>query len=72
MAGLSIEPFSDEHVDVAAELLAARHARHRHAEPLLPRDVDFRAAVAAEASAPGASGVVAVLGGEPVAYLVGR
>ena len=72
MAGLSIEPFSDEHVDVAAELLAARHARHRHAEPLLPMDVDFRAAVDAEASAPGASGVVAFLGGEPVAYLVGR
>src|SRR4029077_14307584 len=28
-------PFADEHVAGAAKLLAARHARHRAAEPLL-------------------------------------
>ena len=36
MAGLEIVPFSDAHLDDAAALLAARHARHREAEPLLP------------------------------------
>ena len=35
MAGLEIVPFSDAHLDDAAALLAARHARHREAEPLL-------------------------------------
>src|SRR5215217_3031105 len=35
MAQLEIVPFSDEHLDAAAGLLAARHARHRAAEPLL-------------------------------------
>jgi hypothetical protein len=36
MARLEIVPFSDEHLDAAAALLAARHARHRAAESLLP------------------------------------
>ena len=40
---MEIVPFSDEHVDAAAELLAARHAQHREAEPRLPDDVDCRA-----------------------------
>ena len=34
--GVEIAPFGDEHGEGAAELLAARHARHREAEPLLP------------------------------------
>src|SRR6266566_87426 len=34
-----IVPFSDEHLDDAARLLAGRQARHRQAEPLLPADV---------------------------------
>ena len=72
MPGLSIEPFSDEHLDAAAGLLSARHARHREAEPLLPSEVDFRAAIAADAGEEGASGVIAFRGGEPVAYLVAR
>src|SRR5437764_2543348 len=33
MAGVEIQPFADEHVEDAARLLAARHARHRAAEP---------------------------------------
>jgi GNAT superfamily N-acetyltransferase len=59
MAGLEIVPFSDAHLDDAAALLAARHARHREAEPLLPEDVDFRAAVEQEWRQEGASGVFA-------------
>jgi GNAT superfamily N-acetyltransferase len=35
VGGLEIASFSDEHLDAAAKLLAARHARHRQAQPLL-------------------------------------
>ena len=68
---LGIEPFGDDHVDAAAELLAARHARHREAEPLLPADVDFRAQIVADWD-PETAGVFAWLDGEPVGYLVGK
>lgn len=64
---MDIVAFSDEHVDAAAEMLAARHARHRDAEPLLPAEVDFRAQVEREWSAEGASGVFSEHG-----YLFGR
>jgi len=50
-------PFADKHVADAAALLAARHARHREAEPLLPELEDPVAAVEAEWSQEGASGV---------------
>lgn len=63
---MKIVPFTDEHLDAAAEMLAARHARHREAEPLLPADVDFRAEVEKEWSADGASGVFS-----PHGYLIG-
>jgi GNAT superfamily N-acetyltransferase len=56
---LEVVPFADEHVEAAAALLAARHARHREAEPLLPADVDFRAEVEREWRQEGASGVFA-------------
>jgi GNAT superfamily N-acetyltransferase len=59
---MEIVPFTDEHVDAAVEMLAARHARHREAEPLLPADVDFRAQVEKEWSAEGASGVLSTHG----------
>src|SRR2546421_886364 len=36
MPDVEIRPFSEEHLDGAAELLAARHKRHRAVEPLLP------------------------------------
>ena len=55
---MEIVPFADEHLDAAAELLAARHARHRESEPLLPADVDFRAQVEREWAVDGASGVI--------------
>jgi GNAT superfamily N-acetyltransferase len=63
---LSIVPFTDEHLDAAAEMLAARHTRHREFEPLLPADVDFRAEIEKEWSAEGASGVFSSAG-----YLIG-
>lgn len=64
---MEIVPFTDAHLDAAAELLAARHARHRVAEPLLPADVDFRAQVESEWAEEGASGVFS-----PQGYLFGR
>ena len=65
MSRLEIVPFSDEHLEDASRLLAARHARHRAAEPLLPELEDPLAAVEQEWRAEGASGVFA-----PGAYLV--
>ena len=65
MSGLELVPFADEHVEDAAKLLAARHARHRAAEPLLPELLDPLAAVEQEWRADGASGVFA-----PGAYLI--
>jgi ribosomal protein S18 acetylase RimI-like enzyme len=71
MPGLEVQPFSEEHLDDAARLLAERHGRHRAAEPLLPADVDFRAEIAAAVGAEGASGAFARRDGHPVGYLVG-
>jgi predicted N-acetyltransferase YhbS len=67
-----IHAFSDEHLDAAAELLAARHTRHREAEPLLPAEVDFRAQIESEWRNDGASGVVATRDGDVLAYLFAR
>jgi ribosomal protein S18 acetylase RimI-like enzyme len=72
MAALELLPFADAHLDGAATLLAERHARHRAAEPLLPEPDDFRVQVERDWRAEGASGAVAVSGGEVVGYLVGR
>jgi GNAT superfamily N-acetyltransferase len=63
---VKIVPFAEEHLDAAAELLAARHARHRAAEPLLPAEIDFRAELAA-LLAGGATGAFA-----DGAYVLGR
>src|SRR2546423_1290640 len=71
MPDLQIRPFSDEHLDDAARLLAARHARHREAEPLLPDVTDVRTEIEREWRREGASGVIAVAGDEAVGYVVG-
>jgi GNAT superfamily N-acetyltransferase len=42
---MEIVPFADEHLDAAAELLAARHEAHRSAFPQLP-EADYRAEIA--------------------------
>jgi GNAT superfamily N-acetyltransferase len=62
MAPLEAVPFNDEHLDAAAELLAARHSRHREAEPLLPELDDPRTAIEREWREEGASGVIASSG----------
>jgi GNAT superfamily N-acetyltransferase len=66
MPKLEIHPFSDDFRDDAARLLAARHARERAAEPLLPEVDDYASHVA------DGEGAVATRGGEVVAYLVGE
>jgi GNAT superfamily N-acetyltransferase len=75
MSRLEIRPFSDEFLDAAGELLAARHRAHRAVEPLLPgRYEDPRVArteVEALAGADGFSGGVALRGRRVVGYLVG-
>jgi GNAT superfamily N-acetyltransferase len=43
---MEIVPFAEEHVDAAAELLAARHATQRRSFPELPADVDYRSEIA--------------------------
>jgi GNAT superfamily N-acetyltransferase len=44
---MEIVPFTEEHLDAAAELLAARHETHRGVFPALPADADYRAEIAA-------------------------
>jgi GNAT superfamily N-acetyltransferase len=72
MAVPELRPFADEHLDGAAALLAERHERHREAEPLLPPLADPRAELEREWRTEGASGTVALDGGEVVGYLVGH
>jgi GNAT superfamily N-acetyltransferase len=72
MAGLTLVPFGDDHVEAAAALLAERHERHRLTEPLLPEAPDFRAELEKEWRVEGASGVVALSGGSVAGYLVGH
>lgn len=71
MPGLEIQPFSDEHVDEAAALLADRHRRHREAEPLLGEPADFRAELEALWNGEAASGVAGLRQGRPVGYVLG-
>jgi ribosomal protein S18 acetylase RimI-like enzyme len=67
--------FAEEHLDGAAEVLAARHRRHREAEPLLSAaygdPVAARELLVAAYGAPDASGSVAVDGSRVVGYLLG-
>ena len=74
MARLEVVSFSGEHLEDAGRLLAARHARQREVEPLLPpRFEDPGAAqeeVAEAWSREGASGTAAFRGGRLVGYLV--
>ena len=63
-------PFADEHVEDASTLLAARHARHREAEPLLPSRYEAmeaaREELAAVWNAEGVFGAIALSNGEAV------
>jgi ribosomal protein S18 acetylase RimI-like enzyme len=74
MPDVEIRPFSDEHLDAAAALLAARHERHRAAESLLPARYEDPAAAREELEAllrQDASGVVCLRVGRMVGYLLG-
>jgi ribosomal protein S18 acetylase RimI-like enzyme len=75
MPRLEIVPFSDEHLDEAGGLLAARHVDHRRSEPLLPARYEDPAEasreVAAACSREGASGAAALRDGRLVGYLIG-
>ena len=75
MSRLEIRPLSDEFLDAAGELLAARHRAHRAAEPLLPVLYEDPAAARHEVEAllalEGASGTVALRDGEVAGYLLG-
>jgi GNAT superfamily N-acetyltransferase len=66
MPDVVISPFSEQHLDGAATLLAERHSRHLAVEPLLARDVDYRAQLA------GKEGLVALRDGDVRAYLLGQ
>ncbi|TMK93387.1 MAG: GNAT family N-acetyltransferase [Actinobacteria bacterium] len=75
MSSPELLPFSGEHLDAAGELLAARHRRHRAAEPLLPARFEDAKAARAEIETAwrkdDAAGAVALQGGRIVGYLVG-
>ena len=71
MPELEIQPFAEEHLDGAAELLEERHARHREAEPGLPENVDYRAEIEALWGMDERSGATAIRNGELVGYLLG-
>lgn len=68
---LEVTPFSDEHLDAAASLLADAHARHLAVEPLLGRVDDYRQQVARQWERDGASGAFALRDGAPAGYLLG-
>jgi ribosomal protein S18 acetylase RimI-like enzyme len=72
MAGVRFEAFGAEHLDAAAGLLAARHERHRAAEPLLPELADPRWELEREWDGGEASGVAALDGDGLAGYLIGR
>jgi ribosomal protein S18 acetylase RimI-like enzyme len=75
MSRVEVMPFTEEHLDAAGELLAARQRRHREAEPLVPErytapDV-ARAEVEALWLADDTPGAVALRDRRVVAYMVG-
>lgn len=74
MPDVEIRPFSDEHLDAAAGLLAARHQRHRLAEPLLPERFEDPKSTAEELRAlrrRGASGVACFRDDRLAGYILG-
>src|SRR5215216_4256358 len=71
MPAVQIERFSEHHLDDAARLLGKRHERHRAAEPLLRKEIDFRAELETLLARAGVSGAVAVRDGRVAGYLLG-
>jgi len=71
MPAVEIQPFSDQHLGDAATLLEERHSRHRAVEPLLGKEIDFRAELETLWAREGSSGAVALRNGRVVGYLLG-
>jgi ribosomal protein S18 acetylase RimI-like enzyme len=71
MPGLRFEPFSELHLDDAAELLARRHRRHLEQEPLLAREPNFRAEIEQALGEEGAGGSALVENGDLRGYVLG-
>lgn len=75
MGRLEVVPFSDEHLDDAAHLLADRHARQREVVPVLPAQFEAQAAAREELGtvwhAEDASGTAALRDAQLVGYLIG-
>jgi len=75
VSALEIQPFADDHLDAAAELLAVRHRLHRAAEPLLSERYENAAATRGEVASLWAqedvSGGVALRAGKVTGYLLG-
>ena len=75
MGRLELVPFADDHVEEAGRLLAARHARQRRDEPLLPERYEDPAAARDELravwQAEDVSGAAALRGDGLVGFLLG-
>jgi ribosomal protein S18 acetylase RimI-like enzyme len=69
MSSIRIEPFEDGHLDGAAEVLAARHERHRAALPMLAQG-DPQAALEALWRKGVASGAVGLRAGRVAAFVL--
>ncbi len=70
----TIRPIEKEHLEDAAKLLAARHARDRAREPALPAAFEspdvVRPLLERLLSRPGGGGMIALQKGEPAGYLM--
>jgi GNAT superfamily N-acetyltransferase len=75
MTRYEVRPFAATDIPAAAELLAARHSRHRAAwpalNPLFEDPVATRSLIAALFERPGASGSLTHLDGRAMAYVLG-
>ncbi|MBO0780976.1 MAG: GNAT family N-acetyltransferase [Ktedonobacteraceae bacterium] len=73
---LEMIPFTNEHLDEAAKLLAARHTANRAATPALPARFQdptvARTALEMAWQQPGASGVVALHAENLIGYMIGE
>ena len=75
MSRVEVMPFTEEHLDAAGELLAARQRRHREAEPLVPERYTEPSVARAEVETlwqtDDTPGAVALQDGRVVGYMLG-
>ena len=74
MAHLTVASFNPDHLDAAAKLLASRQRALRTTQPVLPAEYEdpaaCRAVVEEELQEPGSQGVVGLLGGDLVSFMI--